>query len=178
MMKKSIKFISVFVIIILLAITLTGCTTTETGSKTTLTSNSENSTTESSTSKDKKYSVGEVYEDKNIAIKFVSVNENFTGYSKYATVKSGYKIVKADFEFENVGDSDVLASAYDFDCYADGYDCENFWSADDSGFSSTLSKGKKAKGSVYFQVPKDADEITLEYELNMWTDKKVEFIVK
>ena len=177
-MKRSIKFISVLAIIILLAITLTGCTTTETGSKTTLTSDNGNSTVESSISTDKKYSVGEVYEDKNIAIKFVSTNDNFTGYSKYATVKSGYKIIKADFEFENVGDSDVLASSYDFDCYADGYDCESFWSVDDSSFSSTLSKGKKAKGSVYFEVPKDAKEITLEYELNMWTDKKVEFIVK
>ena len=177
-MKKTIKFISVLAIVILLAITLTGCTTTETGSKTTLTSDSTNSTTESSTSTDKKYSVGEIYEDKNIAIKFVSANDNFTGYNKYATVKSGYKIIKADFEFENVGDSDVLASSYDFDCYADGYDCESFWSVDDSSFSSTLSKGKKAKGSIYFEVPKNAKEITLEYELNMWTDKKVEFIVK
>lgn len=150
-MKKTIKFISVLVIIILLAITLTGCTATETGSKTTLTS--DGGTTENNTNKDKKYNVGEIYEDNNIAIKFVSADDNFKNYNKYATVKSGYKIVKAEFEFENVGNSDVLASAYDFDCYADGYDCENFWSVDDTGFSSTLSKGKKTKGSVYFQVP-------------------------
>ena len=177
-MKKTIKFISVLAIVILLAITLTGCTATETGSKTTLKSDGTNSTTESSTNKDKKYNVGEIYEDKNIAVKFVSANDNFTDYNKYATIKSGYKIIKADFEFENVGNSDVLASSYDFDCYADGYDCDNFWSVDDSSFSSTLSKGKKVKGSVYFEVPKDASNIILEYKLNVWTSDKVEFIVK
>lgn len=148
-------------------------------SKTTLTSSTiDNKETKNETSTKTKYAVGEIYEDSNIAIKYVSVDDNYTGYSKYATVKSGHKVIKAEFEFENVSSSEQYVSSYEFDCYADGYDCDAFWSVDDSTFSANLSSGKKAKGTVYFEVPKDAEEITLEYELNVWTNRKVEFVVK
>ena len=86
--------------------------------------------------------------------------------------------MKADFEAENLGTADAYFSAYEFDCYADGYDCEAFWSFEGSGFSSTLSSGKKAKGTVCFQVPVNANSITIEYTLNTFTGDKVEFLVK
>lgn len=149
----------------------------ENKTRTTLTSGSDVTNLEENNAK-KEYNIGEIYEDKNIAIKYVAVDENFTGYSQYADVKNGYKIIKAEFEAENVGSSDELFSAYDFDCYADGYDCESFWSVENSGFSSTLSTGKKAKGSVYYQVPENSNEIKLEYKLNVWTSDKVVFVVK
>lgn len=124
------------------------------------------------------YNVGEVYEDDYIAVKFNSKNENFTKIQKYADVKSGYKIIQASFEFENVGTTDEYVSSADFNCYADGYSCEEYIWVDDSSFYTTLSSGKKTKGSVYFEVPKDAKEITIEYEANYWTDEKVIFVVK
>lgn len=169
-----------WVIIVVLVIGIASAGSNDTTSKTTLTSgDTSNSNRDNSTTETKKsYNVGEVYEDSSIAIKYVALDDDFKGYNKYADIKSGYKIIKADFEFENVGTTDFLASAYDFDCYADGYDCENFWSVDESGFSSNMSAGKKAKGSVYFEVPVNASEITLEYETNMWTSKKVIFNVK
>ncbi len=124
------------------------------------------------------YKVGETYRDRNIAIKYISIDNNFTNYSKYATVKSGYKIIKAEFEFENLSSSDEYISTYEFDCYADGYNCDNFWPLDESIFSATLSKGKKVKGAVYFQVPQNAEEIVIEYQLNMWTSERIGFEVK
>lgn len=138
-------------------------------------SNSNSSTTEQTQTT---CSVGQTIQNKDLKVTFVSFNENFTGYSRYATINSGCKVIKAEFEFENISGSDQLASAYDFDCYADGYSCDQFWSTDDSGFSHTLSNGKKAKGTVYFQVPKDATSITLEYETNVWTDSKLVFVAK
>lgn len=151
----------------------------DSSSKTSLTSSTiNNDETKNTTVTKKEYTVGEIYEDSNIAIKYVSLDDNYTGYNRYATVKNGYKVIKAEFEFENLSSSDQYVSAYEFDCYADGYDCENFWSTDDSTFSANLSSGKKTKGTVYFEVPKDAEKIILEYELNMWSNKKVEFIVK
>ena len=132
----------------------------------------------SNESEEKNYNVGEIYQNNSIAIKYSSVNENYTDYNEYADIKDGYKIVKADFEAENLGTSDAYFSAYEFDCYADGYDCEAFWSFDGSGFSSTLSSGKKAKGTVCFQVPTNATSITIEYTLNTFTGDKVEFLVK
>ena len=132
----------------------------------------------SNVSEEKIYNVGEIYQDNSIAIKYSSVDENYTGYNEYSDVKDGYKIVKADFEAENLGTADAYFSAYEFDCYADGYDCEAFWSFEGSGFSSTLSSGKKAKGTVCFQVPVNANSITIEYTLNTFTGDKVEFLVK
>jgi hypothetical protein len=146
--------------------------------QTTLTPGDSSGASKISSNSSKTYNVGEIYQDGNIAIKFVSANDDFKGYSKYATVKSGYKVLKAEFEFENLSSSDFAVTDWDFDCYADGYDCDSFWSVDDSGFSSTLSAGKKTKGNVYFEVPKDANEIIVEYELNMWSSDRVEFKVK
>lgn len=170
----------IIVVLVVLVIIGAGGNDEET-SKTTLTSSNGTSSSTNTTATEAKkssYSIGEIYEDNNIAIKFVSADENYTAYNQYADVKEGYKIVKAEFEAENVGTSDAYFSAYEFDCYADGYDCEDFWSFDDSGFSSTLSSGKKAKGTVCFQVPADASSITIEYSLNSFTSEKVEFLVK
>lgn len=126
----------------------------------------------------KQCEVGETFNNEKIAIKFVAVDENFKGYSEYAKVKTGYKIIRAEFEFENVGTSNQYISSYDFDCYADGYNCDSFWSVEDSSFSTSLSTGKKAKGVVYFEVPENSESITLEYNVDTWNDETVEFIVK
>lgn len=166
------------VIVVIVAIAGgTGSTSEE--PKTTLTSGeTTTNTSEEKIETKTKYSVGEVYENDNVAIKYVSVNENFTGYSSYATIKEGHKIISAEFEFENVGTADKTVSSFDFTCYADGYDCEDFWNTDNATFSATLSSGKKTKGTVYFEVPKDATEIVLEYETSWLTSSKIEFIVK
>lgn len=122
--------------------------------------------------------VGETFNNEKIAIRFVAANENFKDYSEYAKVKTGYQIVRAEFEFENVGTTNQYISSYDFDCYADGYNCDSFWSVEDSSFSTTLSSGKKAKGVVYFEIPENSKNITLEYNVDTWNDETVEFIVK
>ena len=124
------------------------------------------------------YSVGETFNDGYMSVKYSALNENFTGYSQYATVKPGYKVVCASFEFENISTTDQLASSYNFSCYADGYDCENFYYVDDSSFSANLSSGKKTKGNVYFEVPESSTSIVIEYENNIWTSSKIKFIVK
>ncbi len=147
-------------------------------SKTTLDSNTATSSETTQENTKKSYNVGEIWESSDHAILYVSADPDYKGYNKYADVKDGYKIVKADFEAENVGTTDFYFSAYEFDCYADGYDCESFWSFDDSGFSSTLSTGKKVKGSVCFQVPVNAESIVIEYEDNLWSSSKIEFVVK
>lgn len=124
------------------------------------------------------YSVGEVFEDEYMRVKYESLNEKFTDYNEYATVKEGYKIVSASFDFENVSDTNQLASYFRFNCYADGYDCSYFYSTEDSTFSTDLSPNKKTKGTVYFEVPENAKEIFIEYESTVWSDEKAKFIVK
>ena len=126
----------------------------------------------------KECKVGETFKDDEIAIKFVAVDENFKGYSEYAQIETGYKIIRAEFEFENIGTSSQYISSYDFECYADGNNCDSFWSVEDSSFSTTLSSGKKEKGAVYFEVPENSESISLEYNVDTWNDEIVEFIVK
>ena len=140
--------------------------------------NSSASTENNSASENNTCKVGQSIQNKDFKITFISADDNFTGYNKYATIKSGHKVVKADFEFENISSSDQLASSLDFSCYADGYSCDEFWSVDDPTFSSTLSSGKKSKGSVYFEVPVNANSITLEYESDIWTNSKLIFVIK
>lgn len=126
----------------------------------------------------KKYYIGDKFENDTLAITFLSKDLNFTDYNKYATVKDGYKVIKADFEIENVGNSNKYVSSSYFSCYADGYDCDYFYSVEKSSFSSTLSNGKKLKASVYFQVPTDSESITLEYKVDSYNDEIAEFILE
>lgn len=153
-------------------------------SKTTLTSGSEtnsvvDSSANESTAKNQKsqYSVGEVYEGSSVAINFMSADD-YTNYNSYSAPASGNKIIRAEFSFENVSSSDV--SLGNIECYADGEKCEAYYYADDykSPALESLSSGKKLKAVVYYEVPTNAESIALEYETNVWTSERVEFIVK
>ena len=45
--------------------------------------------------------------------------------------------------------------------------------------SATLGKGKKAVGYVLYEVPKNAQKITVEYNADFWTDgNAIEFVVQ
>ena len=45
--------------------------------------------------------------------------------------------------------------------------------------SATLGKAKKTIGYIFYEVPKNAKEITLEYSTDMWTDgNNIEFIIQ
>ena len=127
---------------------------------------------------DEEISVGQTFEDDYMKVTYTALNDNYTDYSEFATINDGCKIIVASFEFQNIASSDQLASSYKFNCYADGYDCDKFYYAKDSSFSSSLSTGKKAKGNIYFQVPVDAEEVIIEYQTNILSNKTAKFIVK
>lgn len=146
-----------------------------------MTGGNDNTTTSGAPIKDS-YNVSEIYEDSNIKLTFISFDEDFKKYSEYAEIKNDCKILKAEFELENIGTSDKFADYSDFKCYADGYACDDFYSVDDAGlegpFNTTLSAGKKVRGNIYFQVPKNAEKVTIEYTTNMFVDEKVVFNIK
>ena len=171
---KKHPIISVIGIVIILGVILGAGGSSQSEPKNTL--NNGTNTDNTQTPVKTEFVVGEIYEDESIAIKFVSKNNNFTNYSKYADVKKGYKVIEAVFEVENVGVSDLFVSTLDFECYADGYACNEFYYVDET-LSATLSAGKKTKGKIYFEVPKDAKEVYLEYETDFWNDEKIKFII-
>ena len=85
----------------------------------------------------------------------------------------------AFFEFENTGKADRSVGSFEFQCYADGAVADSYYFSSDNTLQSvvTLSGGRKTSGYVYFEVPKNAKNIEIEYETNFWTDKKAVFEV-
>lgn len=125
---------------------------------------------------DNKFSVGEIVETSDLRITFAAA-EKYKSDNEFLQPKSGNVYYKMDFEFENISDTDQYVSSWDFVCYADNYDMEQTY-MDGLELDATLSPGKHTKGSVFFEVPKDAKNIVLEYETNFWTEDKVIFVVK
>ena len=122
------------------------------------------------------YSVGDIVESSQLRITYLSCEE-YISDNQFIQPKEGYQYISCEFEFENLGNSDEHVSYFSFDCYADGTDCEGVYSRDDA-LSATISAGRKAKGTVTFEVPVDADIVEVEYLSNYWTSNRVVFKVR
>lgn len=122
-----------------------------------------------------KYAVGDTWNNKYVLVSYDECGE-YTSDNQFIQPADGNKYVYATFTFENVGKSDTTVAYWDFDCYADGFACEGTYTGDGAAFSQTLSAGRKISGSVYFEVPKDVEEIEFEYSPSFWTSEKVVFV--
>lgn len=123
-----------------------------------------------------KFNVGEIAETENLRISYLDADD-YVSDNEFLQPKDGNKYIKCDFEFENIGTTDQYVTIWDSKCYADEYACEQTYLEDDT-LSATLSSGKKSKGSVFFEVPENAESIVLEYSTNFWSQNKIIFIVK
>ena len=121
------------------------------------------------------FSVGESVTDGVLKITYVSAEE-WTGYNQYSKPANGNKVIKVAFDFIN--ESSVDAYINSFYCYADKQAASDYYYVDEYFSVFTLSAGRSASGNFYFEVPADAEEIELEYEVNAWTDKKAIFKVE
>jgi len=98
--------------------------------------------------------------------------------NKFTKPKDGYKFIRAYFIIKNNNTADKYINPYDFTCYADNAKMEdNIWPDDriDSGY---ISNGRNVQGYLYFEVPKNAQKIEIEYETDWWTDSKAYFKIK
>ncbi len=120
--------------------------------------------------------VGEKAESKSLNIEYLSCFADESD-NMFIQPKDGYHFVTCEFEFENVSSSDQTVSVYTFDCYADGIDCTGAYFREDN-ISATMSAGRKAKGTVTFEVPDDAQVVEVEYLSNFWTSNRVVFTVE
>lgn len=120
--------------------------------------------------------VGEKAESDSLNISYISCFKDDSD-NMFIQSKEGYHYVTCEFEFENVSTSDQSVTFYSFDCYADGVNCEAAYFRDDA-ISATMSAGRKAKGTVTFEVPDDAEVVEVEYLSNFWTSNRVTFVVE
>ncbi len=128
-----------------------------------------------STATENAFEVGEIAESKQLRITYLACYEDSSNNS-FIVAKDGCHYVTCEFEFENLSDTDQSISYFSFDCYADGISCSGAYFRDDS-LSATLSAGRKAKGTVTFEVPDNASVVEVEYLSNFWTSNRVVFTV-
>ncbi len=122
------------------------------------------------------YKVGDIIETNKLRISYLDA-QDYVSDNMFLEPKEGNKYIYIELEVENLSDSDQSISFYSFECYADGKHCEAFYGRDDA-LSATLSAGRKAKGTVAFEVPIDAENIEIEFEDNVWTSSKIIFAYK
>ena len=121
------------------------------------------------------YYVGDILEDGNTKIVFMSSGD-YTEENEFMQPAEGKKYIYLQFAFENISKTtDTSISFYSFECYADGYAAEMYYGGNDD-LSATLSAGRATTGYIYFEVPTDAEVIEVEYETNIFTEKKIKFI--
>ncbi|MBQ4424969.1 MAG: DUF4352 domain-containing protein [Lachnospiraceae bacterium] len=119
------------------------------------------------------YVVGDIVNvnDQKIVYMSSGVLENDDSYSK---PKDGYQRVFIELYVEQLKGSGGI-TAFDFECYADGYAADQYYGGPD-GLSGSLTEGRYTTGKIYFSVPVDASEVEFEYEYNFISDKKIKFL--
>ena len=113
-------------------------------------------------SKQTTLNVGDNFESNGMQITYKSLDKDYKDYMGERKVKDGYKIIKLGIEVKNVGSDYEYISNQDFCCYADDYVCDNIYFETESTLEATLSKGKKAQGYLFFEVPENAQSVTVE----------------
>lgn len=174
--KKGKKLWIIIAIAVVLVIAIASSGSSEPTVETLGNESNSAETTESAT---KEIKAGSSVSNDEVKISYKSCNADFKKYSSYADIKSGYKIVQAVFDFENISETDISLNG--FECYADGVKCESFYSVDDYSdpWFESISVGRKLlDATVYYEVPADAEVIELEYEADFWSEEKYIFIIE
>lgn len=119
------------------------------------------------------YKVGDILDTGDMKITYLSCGP-YSGMNEYDVPRDGYKYITLEFEIENCGDDDETIDSFEFECYADGSSCDGYFGRDDD-LSATISSGRKAKGTVSFEVPTNASTVEVEYVSNYWTSERIVF---
>jgi hypothetical protein len=97
--------------------------------------------------------------------------------NEYLRPEPGCSFWTLTFEIENLGEEDSQISVSDFCCYADGQSCSRRLFRDDY-LSADIAGGRKAKGTVTFEVPDEAQVVEAEYKTGRRADARVVFTMR
>ena len=130
-----------------------------------------------------KFNVNETFQNKYEKITMTEVNTNFTDHSEYSEPAAGNKYVMVKFEIENINteNDELYVSSLNFNASADGVAVDTAYIGNDNykDLSATVGKGKKTIGYIFYEVPISAQNITIDYNADFWTDgNSIEFIVQ
>ena len=128
------------------------------------------------------YAVGEVAELNGLSATLIGVTEN--NGSEFNTPAEGKVYVLCEFEFENNSDSDIaISSAMSFEASCDGYATSlNFGALVEKGdkeqLDGTVGVGKKFRGVIGYEVPKDWKKLEIKFTPDVWSDTKITFVAE
>ena len=129
------------------------------------------------------FRLNESFENKYEKITMTEINLNVTDYNKYLGPKEGNKIIAVKFEIESINkeNDELYVSSLSFNAFADEVAVDSYLYHSDKykDLSATLGVGKKTIGYVLYEVPKNAQKITISYNADFWQDgTTIEFIVQ
>lgn len=182
--KKKRLIIAIVIIAVIIAIcALASSGDSENTENTTASVNSSEtasaqSADKSTTEAEQKIEAGTAVTADDLKISYLSCSADYKDYNEYLPPKDGYKVIRAEFEFENLSSVDQFISGTE--CYADNSKCELYFGTDDASFDAvdTVSPGRKVKAAVYYEVPKDSKNIEIEIDGDFWKNEKIIFVVK
>ena len=105
--------------------------------------------------------VGDFVSSDRQRIKYLSCEKDDSD-NEFIRPAEGCSFWTLTFEFENLEKEERQVSIHDFSCYADGISCSRNLFRDDY-ISETIPGGRKARGTVTFEVPDQAATVEVEY---------------
>ena len=124
-------------------------------------------------------SVGEVGTVKNVSATLKEVVES--AGSAYNKPTDGNVFVLCEFEIENNSDSELnISSMLSFDAYCDGYSTSLSLGAlieneSKQQLDGTIAPGKKMKGLIGYELPKDWKELEINFMPSVFIGKKLTY---
>lgn len=99
----------------------------------------------------------------------------------YIKPEAGNIFVYPEFEFVNNSDSELMISSLvTFEAYQDDYSTSVSFEAgvvkSGESLDATIAPGKKLKGAIGFELPKEYSKLEIDVSLGVWSDEKIVFI--
>lgn len=124
------------------------------------------------------FGVGDKVELNNITATMTAVTES--PGSQFNKPSDGNVFVLCSFEVENNSDKEInISSLMSFTAYVDDYSTNLSLSAilesEDNQLDGTVAAGKKMKGTVGYEAPKDWKAIEIRFTPSFWSLKDIKF---
>ena len=103
--------------------------------------------------------------------------------SEFNKPSDGNVFLMAEFEIVNHSDSEMnVSSMLSFEAYADDYALNYSLGAitdnNDTQLDGTIAAGKKMKGYIGYEVPKDWSTVEIHFTDDVWSNNKFKFEIK
>ena len=127
------------------------------------------------------FTVGETAEMNDVQVTLLNYSESKG--SEYNKPSDGNVFLMAGFEIVNNSDSEMnVSSMLSFEAYADDYALNYSLGAitenNDTQLDGTIAAGKKMKGYIGYEVPKDWSTVEIHFTDDVWSDNKFKFEIK